>query len=395
MATAGGDVTLDTANFELPSSIEALRLVVRDFADAEIRPRVAEFERAESVPPELVERMGDLGIFAAPFPEADGGSGVGELGFAVVQEELSRAHASTGLLVAAAAGLAARLVHSFGNEEQRARYLDPMLRGQLIGAFCLTEPGGGSDVAALQLRAARTSEGWELSGEKAFVTNGDRAGLFLTFAKTAPERGREGISLFAVERGTPGLSVARLEDKMGLRASGTAQLLYDSVGVGDESLVGGENEGFGVALATLNRSRVGIAAMCLGVAKEALDLGWRYAHGRAMFGHTLADEQVTRHALADMQLDVLAAESVVYRTAARIDAGQPFEAEASIAKVLASEAAQRVVDRSLQLHGGLGYLRGADIERLYRDIRVARIYEGANEVQRNNIYRVMRRTRGH
>ena len=313
---------------------------------------------------------------------------------AVALEELARAHASTGLLVAASSGLAASLVQRFGSDEQQQRYLRALVTGETVGAFCLTEPGGGSDVPAMRTAAREDGDDFVLRGEKAYVTNGDRAGVFLTFVKTEPERGRDGISLFVVERGSPGLSVARLEDKMGLRASATAHMVFDEVRVPRANLVGELNGGLRIALATLNRSRIGIAAMCLGVAKEAVDLGWRYAHERELFGQTVGDFQVSQHAFADMQIDVFAAESLVYRTALRLDAGEDVAAEASICKVFATEGAQRVVDRALQMHGGVGYLRDSAIERLYRDIRVARIYEGANEVQRNNIYRVMRRQRG-
>jgi butyryl-CoA dehydrogenase len=378
----------------LPPEMEALRRTLRDFADREVRPRVDEMERSEAIPQDLVDRMAELGFFGAAFPEAYGGAGMGELGFVLVQEELSRAHTSTGLLVAASSGLAARLLYQSASEEQKQRYLVPMAQGRLVGAFCLTEPQGGSDVPAMSTKAMRDGDDYVVSGEKAFVTNGDRAGLFLTFAKTDPERGREGISLLAVESPSPGLSVLRLEDKMGLRPSGTAHMAFDDVRVPAANLVGEEGQGFAMALETLNCSRIGIGAMCLGVAREALDLAWQYAHTREMFGGTEAAFQVTQHAFADMELELYAVESILYRTAAMADAGMPFESEASICKILGTEAAQRIVDRALQMHGGVGYLRGSAIERLYRDIRVARIYEGANEVQRNNVYRAMRRRRG-
>ena len=379
--------------FELPPPIQTLREAVRGFADAQVRPRVDEMEREERIPQELVEQMGELGFFGAPFPAKWGGAEVGELGFVVVQEELSRAHTATGLLVAASSGLAARLIAGFGSDEQRQRYLRPLARGDVVGSFCLTEPTGGSDVSAIRTQAVADGDEFVLQGEKAFVTNGDRAGTFLVFAKTDPERGREGISLFIVERNAPGLELLRLEDKMGLRASATAHISLSGVRVPRANLVGELNEGFAMALSTLNWSRIGIGAMCLGVAKEALDLGWSYAHSRQMFGTTVAGHQVTQHAFADMQTDVFASESMIYRTAAMAEAGIPFEAEASMCKVFASEAAQRVVDRALQMHGGAGYLRDFPIERLYRDIRVARVYEGPNEVQRNNVYRVMRNSR--
>lgn len=376
------------------SEFQTLRDVVRAFADREIRPYVAAMEAAEAIPLALVDRLGDLGVFATPFPPEYGGAGMGERGFVIVQEELARAHASTGLLVAASSGLAGRLLNMFGTSEQKERYLVPLARGHLIGAFCLTEPSAGSDVPALAMRATADGDAFLLDGEKAFITSGDRAGVLLVFAKTEPSAGRHGISLFIVEGGTSGLSVLRLEDKMGLRASSTAALAFDGVRVPRANLVGELGAGFTMALACLNHSRIGIAAMCLGVAREALDLGWRYAHERSIGGQVLGGYQVTQHALADMAVDVYATACMVYHTAAMADAGESIEAEASMCKVFATEAAQRVVDRALQLHGGLGYTRGADIERLYRDIRAARIYEGANEVQRNNIYRLMRHQRG-
>ena len=382
------------ADAGLPPEISALRRTARNFAEREIRPRVVEMEEREHIPDELVALLGEVGFFGIPFPEKWGGAGLGEIGLAVALEELARAHASTGLLVAASSGLAASLVQRFGSDEQQQRYLRALVTGETVGAFCLTEPGGGSDVPAMRTAAREDGDDFVLRGEKAYVTNGDRAGVFLTFVKTEPERGRDGISLFLVERGSPGLSVARLEDKMGLRASATAHMVFDEVRVPRANLVGELNGGLRIALATLNRSRIGIAAMCLGVAKEAVDLGWRYAHERELFGQTVGDFQVSQHAFADMQIDIFAAESLVYRTALRLDAGEDVAAEASICKVFATEGAQRVVDCALQMHGGVGYLRDSAIERLYRDIRVARIYEGANEVQRNNIYRVMRRQRG-
>ena len=378
----------------LPPEIAALRRTTRDFADRELRPRVAEMEAQEHIPDDLVALMGEVGFFGLPFPPEWGGAGLGELGLAVALEELARAHASTALLLAASTGLAANLVHRFGSDAQRERFLRPLSSGAIVGAFCLTEAGGGSDVPALRTTARADGDDFVVSGEKAFVTNGDRAGVFLVFAKTDPAAGRDGISLLIVERGAPGLSVVRLEDKMGLRASATAHLQLDDVRVPRANVLGEIDGGFRMALATLNGSRVGIAAMCLGVAREGLELGWRYAHEREMFGQTVGDFQVTQHGFADMQLEVYAVESLIYRTAQQLDAGVDVSAEASICKIHASEAAQRVVDRALQMHGGVGYLKDSAIERLYRDIRVARVYEGANEVQRNNVYRVMRQQRG-
>jgi alkylation response protein AidB-like acyl-CoA dehydrogenase len=379
---------------ELPEHVVALRAAIKDFVDRELRPRVAQMEAAQDIDDEVISQLGALGYFGAPFEERWGGSAMGEIGFAIVQEELARAHASTAVLMGASTGLAARMVAAFGSDEQKERFLAPMARGEGIGAFALTEAGAGSDVPAMSTTAVADGDDFVLNGAKAFITNGRRAQYVVTFAKTDPEEGGRGISLFVVEAGTPGLEVVRLEEKMGLHASDTAQLAFDDVRVPRSHLIGEVNNGLPMALSTLNQSRIGIGAISLGMAKEALELGWRYAHERELFGGTLADQQVTQHALADMQVAVLTAESLIYRTALMSDAGQNIEVEASACKVFATEAAERVIDRSLQLHGGAGYIRDSDIERLYRDHRVQRIYEGANEVQRNNIYRVMRRMYG-
>jgi alkylation response protein AidB-like acyl-CoA dehydrogenase len=379
---------------ELPEHVVALRAAVKDFVDRELRPRVPEMEAKHDLDEELIAQLGELGYFGAPFEERWGGSAMGEIGFTIVQEELGRAHASTAVLVGASSGLAARMVAAFGSDEQKERFLRPMATGQGVGAFALTEPGAGSDVPAMSTTAVADGDDFVLNGSKQFISNGRRARFVVTFAKTDPEQRGRGISLFVVEQGTPGLSVVREETKMGLHASDTAQLAFDDVRVPRSHLIGDENNGLPMALSTLNQSRIGIASISLGMAKEALELGFRYAHERELFGGTLADQQVTQHALADMQIAVLTAESLVYRTALMSDAGQNIEAEASACKVYATEAAERVIDRSLQLHGGIGYTRDADIERLYRDHRVQRIYEGANEVQRNNIYRVMRKLYG-
>jgi hypothetical protein len=379
---------------ELPEHVVALRAAIKDFVDRELRPRVAQMEAAQDIDAEVISQLGALGYFGAPFEERWGGSAMGEIGFAIVQEELARAHASTAVLIGASTGLAARMVDAFGSDEQKERFLAPMARGEGIGAFALTEAGAGSDVSAMSTTAVADGDDFVLNGAKAFITNGRRAQYIVTFAKTDPEQRGRGISLFVVEAGTPGLEVVRLEEKMGLHASDTAQLAFDDVRVPRSHLIGEVNNGLPMALSTLNQSRIGIGAISLGMAKEALELGWRYAHERELFGGTLADQQVTQHALADMQVAVLTTESLIYRTALMSDAGQNIEVEASACKVFATEAAERVIDRSLQLHGGAGYIRDSDIERLYRDHRVQRIYEGANEVQRNNIYRVMRRMYG-
>ena len=377
---------------ELPEHIVALRGAVRGFVDGEVRPRIDEMESAGAVDPGVVKQMGELGYFGTPFEERWGGSEMGELGFSIVQEELARGHGSTAAVVAASSGLAARMVAAFGSDEQKERFLRPMATGEGIGAFALTEPGAGSAVPSMTTTAVADGDDFVLNGQKAFITNGQQASYIVTFAKTDPEAGGRGISLFVAEAGTPGLSVVRTEEKMGLQASDTALLAFDDMRLSRSQLIGDENAGLGMALATLNQSRIGIASVSLGMMKEGLALAWKYAHERELGRGTVADMQVNQHALADMQIAVYATESMVYRTAMMSDAGLNIESEASVCKVFATEAGDRVIDRALQMHGGIGYIRGMAIERLFRDHRVQRIYEGTSEVQRNNIYRVMARS---
>ena len=377
---------------ELPEHIVALRGAVRDFVDREVRPRIDEMEAAGAVDPGVVKQMGELGYFGTPFEERWGGSEMGELGFSIVQEELSRGHGSTAAIVAASSGLAARMVAAFGSDEQKERFLRPMATGEGIGAFALTEPGAGSAVPSMTTTAVADGDDFVLNGQKAFITNGQQAKYVVAFAKTDPEAGGRGISLFVAEAGTPGLSVVRTEQKMGLQASDTALLAFDDMRLSRSQLIGQENAGLAMALDTLNQSRIGIASVSLGMMKEGLSLAWKYAHERELGRGTVADMQVNQHALADMQIAVYASESMVYRTAMMADAGLNIESEASVCKVFATEAGDRVIDRALQMHGGIGYIRGMAIERLFRDHRVQRIYEGTSEVQRNNIYRVMGRS---
>lgn len=379
---------------QLPEHIDPLRLAVRDFATRELRPRVDEMEEAGAIDRSLIDKIGQLGYFGAPFEERWGGSAMGEIGFTIVQEEIARAHASTAVLVAASSGLAARMIAVAGSDEQKKRFLTPMAQGKGVGAFCLTEAGAGSDVPAMATAALADGDNFVINGQKNFISNGQLAKYFVTFAKTDPTQRGRGISLFVIDAGTPGLEVVRLEDKMGIRASDTAEIVYDDVRIDRDRLIGDENTGLQHALSTLNQSRIGIAAISLGMAKEAVKLAWEYAHQRELFGGTLGDQQVAQHTLADMQISLYTAESITYRTALMSDAGENIESEASICKTFVTEAAEETIDRSLQMHGGIGYIRGSAIERIYRDHRVQRIYEGANEVQRNNIYRVMRRLYG-
>lgn len=387
--------TLTGINFRFPEEVEAVRQAVRELCDKHIRPKVAAMETQEQILPEVLDALKETGVFAVPFPERYRGLGLGMVGFCVVQEEIAKAHASTCLLVAASTMLVGMSLLAFGTEDQKDRYLVPLAGGDLIGSFCLTEPGAGSDIAGIETRAVRDGKGWRLKGTKVFVTNGDVAGLFLVFAKTDPKAGREGMSAFLVERGFKGVTFLRLEKKMGLKASGTAQFVFDDVFVPEENLLGGaEGKGFYQALTALNYSRLALAASCLGTAKEAFELGWNFASERKAFGQRIRDFQTIQHYLADMWMDIFTMESLVYRVAWMADAGMDFAMEASIAKAFCTEAAERVIDKALQIHGGYGYIADYAIERLYRDHRVTRIFEGTNEIQRNNIYRSLERRRG-
>ena len=370
-------------DFEFTEEQKLLREMVRRFADQEIRPIAKEIDEKEEVPRALLRKAGELGLMGVVFPEEHGGGGLGETGYCIVLEEVARACASTATVIGGHQSIGAMTLHLFGNEEQKRRYLPSLSSGETLAAFALSEAEAGSDAGALRTEAKRTDDGWVLSGAKAWITNGSIADLLAVFAVTDRAKGAHGgISAFLVEAKSPGFRVGKPEDKMGIRGSATVSLYFDDVKVPSENLLGQLGEGFRIALRTLECGRLTLAAACLGQAKEALELSLAYAKQRVAFGKLIAQHQAVQEMLADMATDVYMMESAVYRTAWLADQGRPFGRESSIAKLFCSEALDRVVDRGLQIHGGVGYTREFAIERLYRDARINRIFEGTSEIQR-------------
>ncbi|HEY5949329.1 MAG TPA: acyl-CoA dehydrogenase family protein [Kofleriaceae bacterium] len=353
----------------------------RTFAASRLAPGAAERDRTGQFPKEEVHALGDLGLLAMKVPTEEGGAGTDNVGYVLAMQAIAEACASTAVVLASS-NLAAKILSSHSNVEQKAKWLRPYVEGKLGPAsFALSEPGCGSDAAALTTTARHTSDGWVLSGTKMWITSGAHAGLHLVFARTDGP-GPSGISCFIVERGTPGLVVGKEEDKMGQRASGTVALHFDDCRLPHANLIGDRGGGYAIALSALGAGRVGIAALSLGLAEAALAAGLSYARERQVFGKPLAEFQNTQFILADSRMELDAAWLMMLRAARLLDQGEKAAAETSMAKLFASEACGRVVDRMLQLHGGYGYSRDYPIERLYRDARVTRIYEGTSEVQR-------------
>jgi len=369
-------------DFHLSEEEELIYETVREFAEREIRPHAAEWDRAGEFPRELIPRLADLGLLGMTIPSEHGGSGMTMVSIALAIEALAWGDAGVALSVAAHNSLCARHIALFGSPEQKRRYLPKLASGEALGVWCLTEPVAGSDAAAIQSRAVRAGDGWVLNGTKVFATNGTLGGVYVVMAKTAPERGREGISAFVVERGTPGLVIARKEDKLGVRASDTAMIILEECFVPEGNLVGAEGEGYAQAMRILEGGRIGIGALAVGIGRAALEASVAYARERRTFGRTLAEHQAIQHMVADMATELDAARLLVLEAAWLADQGLPFRAHASMAKLFASEAAARATAKAVQIHGGYGLIKDYPVERFYRDVKLTEIGEGTSEIQR-------------
>ncbi|MCA9706109.1 MAG: acyl-CoA dehydrogenase family protein [Myxococcales bacterium] len=368
--------------FVLTEEQRLMRDAAAEFARERLLPGAAERDRTRAFPLALVQELGAMGLLGMKISVDDGGAGADNTGYVLAMQAIAQACASVAVILASS-NLVACILADHATPVQRERWLAPLARGELGPAgFCLTEPDAGSDASALRTRAEDRGDHFVISGSKQWITSGAHAGIYLVFAKTDPQGGREGISTFVVERGTPGLVVGKDEHKMGLRSSGTVQLHFEDVVVPREQLVGEVGRGYAAALGALGAGRIGIAAQALGIGEAAFGEGLRYAAGRRAFGQRVVDFQASRFALADSRMDLDAAWLLMLRAAALLDRGERAAMETSMAKVAASEACGRVVDRMLQLHGGNGYSEEYLIERLYRDARITRIYEGTNEIQR-------------
>jgi butyryl-CoA dehydrogenase len=366
---------------------ESLRQAVREFAENEIRPKAMAIDREEKIPPEILRQMGSLGFLGIPFPEEVGGAGMDTLSYAIAVEEVSRVCASTGITMAAHTSLGIYPIYKYGTPAQKEKYLRKLTTGEWIGAFGLTEPGAGSDAGATATTAVRDGDGWVLNGSKIYITNGKMARTLITAARTSKEAGTRGISAFLIEQPVEGLTVGKLEDKLGCRGSETAELHLNNVRVPADALLGEENKGFPIFLDTLDGGRVSIGAMALGIAQAAYEASVEYSKARSQFGSPISEFQAVQHILADMGMRIEAARHLVYEAARMKDDGRRFKKESAMAKLYASEVAMWVTTKAIQVHGGIGYMRELPVERYFRDAKLLEIGEGTSEIQRTVIAR--------
>jgi alkylation response protein AidB-like acyl-CoA dehydrogenase len=368
--------------FRLSPQQEMVRDTARKFAREVCEPIAAEIDRSHRFPRETFDKMTECGITAVGFPVAYGGTGLDKLAQVLVTEEIARKCAATAAIFSIHQGTA-WTIHLFGTEDQKQKYLRPLLTGGVIGAFSLTEPNAGSDASNVQTVAVEEEDCYVLNGTKCFCSNGGQAGIFVILAMTNPELKTRGISAFIVEKGTPGLSIGKTEDKMGICASDTSELIIKDLRVPKENLLGKLNRGFNHALASIDGSRITVAAaQALGIAEEALDLSVQYVKDRVQFGKPIAVQQGLQWYIADMKTRIEATRSLTYRAAALVDQGEPYATLGAMAKYFASETAVYVTDRAIQLHGGYGFMRDYPLERMYRDAKITEIYEGTSEIQK-------------
>lgn len=369
-------------DFTLSKEHEMARNLFRDFAVNEVKPLAQEIDETERFPMETVEKMGKYGFMGIPIPEEYGGQGCDALTYSMCVEELSKVCGTTGVIVSAHTSLCVMPIYKFGTEEQKKKYLPDLCSGKKIGAFGLTEPGAGTDAAGQQTKAVLEGDHYVLNGSKIFITNGGVADVFVIFAMTDKSLGTKGISAFIVEKDFPGFSIGTLEKKMGIKASSTAELIFQDCIVPKENLLGTLGKGFSIAMQTLDGGRVGIASQALGLAEGALEATINYTKERKQFGKSISKFQNTQFQLADMYAKVEAAQLLVYKAAIAEDTQKVFSKEAAVAKLFAAETAMEVTTKAVQLHGGYGYTREYDVERMMRDAKITEIYEGTSEVQR-------------
>jgi alkylation response protein AidB-like acyl-CoA dehydrogenase len=373
--------------FELDATHRAIRDTARKFASERVAPNAKRWDEQEHFPVELVPELAALGFLGINIGEQYGGSALDTLAYSLIVEEIARADGALALTLASHNGLGSSHIASFGTDAQRERYLPKLARGEWLGAWALTEPGSGSDSAALHTRAERDGDHWVLNGTKLFITQGSVCGVCVVLASTDLTRRHQGITAFAIERGTPGFEANKLGGKLGCRASDTAELVLRDVRISDAQRIGQEGSGFRDAMSILDKGRISIAAMALGLGEAALAAAIAYAKERRQFGKPISDFQAIQWMLADSRTELDAARLLIQRAAQLADEGRPFSQEAAIAKLFASEAAGRVCDHAVQIHGGYGYFNEFPVERYARDVRLTRIGEGTSEVQRMVIAR--------
>ncbi len=374
-------------DFSISDDQRLIRDAVREFMEAEVRPHVKEWERTEHFPVEAIRKLGEMGCCGMLAPEEWGGPGLDTISYVLMIEEVARVHTAMSTAVAVTNSAVQVPLMGFGNAEQKNRYLKRLAAGEILGAFCLTEPAAGSDAAGIQATAVRDGENYRINGTKTWVTNGSAAGVFIVFAKTDPAAGGKGITAFLVEPGYAGFKVGRHEDKMGQRSSPSVELTFNDCVVPVAGRLGEEGQGLKIALSALDGGRIGIAAQAVGLAQGALDESVKFARARKAFGKAIGEFQAIQWMLADMHTEIEAARGLVYQAAGLKDSGARMGSAASRAKLYASEMVNRVVYKAVQIHGSQGYSRESEVERMYRDARVISIYEGTSEIQRTIIGR--------
>jgi len=375
-------------DFQLNEEQQMVRQMVREFAEKELKPRAAETDESGRLPMDAIKKMAPLGLLGLPVPEEYGGPGIDSISAAIVIEEIGRACGSTGLSIAAHNGLGLWPIVAFGSEAQKRRWIPRLMSGETLGALALTEPGGGSDLAGgVRTTAVKEGDSWIIKGSKAWITNASHAEVIITLCRTDPQAGHRGMSMILVETNREGLTVHPKETKMGVRGSPTHAITYDDVRVPRDNLLGEEGRGFHQAMMTLDGGRISIGALSVGLAQAALEEAVRYAKERVAFGKPIAEHQAIQWMIADMATEIEAARTLVYRAAWLKDQGMPFTKEAAMAKLFASEAAERAAFKAIQIHGSYGYSTEYPVERIYRDQRLMTIGEGTSEVQRMVISR--------
>ncbi len=367
--------------FKLTREQEMIRDVMRQFAKNEVEPIAAEIDETGRFPKETVEKMAKYNMLGIPFPVEYGGAGGNEIDYVIAIEELSKVCGTTGVICSAHTSLGCWPIFKYGTEEQKQKYLIPLAKGEKLGAFGLTEPDAGTDAAGQQTVAVLDGDNYILNGTKIFITNGGQADVYIIFAMTDKSKGTRGISAFIVEKDSPGFSIGKLEDKMGIRGSSTTELIFTDCIIPKENLLGTEGRGFGIAMSTLDGGRIGIAAQALGIAQGALDETTRYLKEREQFGRPLAKFQGLQWMVADMATAIEAARLLVYRAAYNKANELPYNKEAAMAKLFAANTAMDVTTKCVQLHGGYGYTRDYPLERMMRDAKITEIYEGTSQVQ--------------
>jgi len=363
--------------FEFSEEQNMLREMVRDFVNAEVKPIARDIDENEKIPPELLKKIGELGLMGTVFPEEYGGGGFGEVGYCIAQEEMARGCMATATTIGAHMSIGANAIYIGGTEMQKQKYLVPLARGEKLGAFALTEASAGSDSFNVRTKAVEDGDHYILNGEKLWITNGGTADYISVFART-----ERGVTAFVVESAWEGYHAGPAEKKMGIRGSSTNAITLSNVRVPKENMIGSDGRGFIIAMKTLDAGRLGLGACCVGAAKEALELSAKYAKERKQFDAPIANFEAVQFMLSEMYTTIYAMETIVYRTAADYDAGKKISTQAAAVKLFCSEGLDRVVDMAVQIHGGMGYSREIPIERMYRDSRINRIFEGTNEIQK-------------